>query len=221
MKPRVLALAVLVALWCIVPAEGSANPTAGIFTPLADIVANPSAFVGKLVSVQATFQGWRNAPGSPPVTRSDWVIQAPGGPSIYCTGQYPEDLRPEDPAALGRPVTVLGQVMLATNGQPYLQVSQVTPMHPTIERMVSVSQILFDPLGMQGRTVGLLGVLAKGYGPRGNRLYLLADPTGAITLERLPKLYPKGTILRLRGVVGTDSNGLPVVKNVEILSAQP
>ncbi len=221
MKPRVLVLLVFVAVWFFVPAIASANPDADIFTPLADIVAHPDAFAGHLVSVQATYQGWRNAPGSPPVTRSDWVIQAPGGPSIYCTGQYPDQLRPDDPAALGRQVTVLGQVMISAAGQPYLQVSQVTPMQPALERMVSVSQILFDPLGMQGRTIGLLGVLAKGYGPRGNRLYLLADPTGAITLERLPKLYPKGTILRLRGVVGTDSNGLPLVKDVEIVSAKP
>jgi len=195
--------------------------TSPAFTKIAEIVQTPGAFFDRYVSVKATYQGWNNAPGAPPVTRSDWVIQSPGGASIYCTGMYPENLRPDDRNASGRAITVLGKVKLTSDGRPYLMVSEVLPLQPAFERMVSVSQVLFDPLGMQGRVIGLLGVLAKGYGPRGNRIYLLADPTGAITLERLPKLYPKGTILRIRGTVSTDENGLPVVKNVEIVSAKP
>jgi len=49
----------------------------------------------------------------------------------------------------------------------------------------------------------------------------IADPTGAIMLDRLPKLYPKGTILQLKGVVNQDENGLPLLTNVEIISAKP
>lgn len=216
--PRCL-LAVVVAV-LLAPAAFAAADELAVFTPLAEIVGAPHRFADQFVSVRATFQGWHNAPGAPPVTRSDWVIQTPDGAAIYCTGMFPDTLRPEDPGARGRPLTVLGKVCLSDSGQPYLVVSEVEATQPTLERMVSVSQILFDPLGMQGRTVGLLGVLSKGYGHRGNRIYLLADPTGAITLERLPKLYPKGTILRLRGLVGTDENGLPIVKNVEIVSAK-
>ncbi|HQG28686.1 MAG TPA: hypothetical protein PLY73_09010, partial [Candidatus Ozemobacteraceae bacterium] len=61
----------------------------------------------------------------------------------------------------------------------------------------------------------------KGFDQKGRRFYLLADPTGAIMLDRLPKLYPKGTILQLKGVVNQDENGLPLLTNVEIISAKP
>ncbi|HNX77292.1 MAG TPA: hypothetical protein PKM56_16545, partial [Candidatus Rifleibacterium sp.] len=61
---------------------------------------------------------------------------------------------------------------------------------------------------------------AKGYGVKGDRMYLLADPTGAIKLGRMPKLFPKGTILHVRGVVRSDENGLPMIDSVEIVSAR-
>jgi hypothetical protein len=51
-------------------------------------------------------------------------------------------------------------------------------------------------------------------------MYLLADPTGVLKLGRLPKLYPKGTILHLRGYVSEDENKLPMLDGLEILSAR-
>ncbi|HNV72158.1 MAG TPA: hypothetical protein PKO06_20795 [Candidatus Ozemobacteraceae bacterium] len=191
-----------------------------IFTALSDIVAAPLKFDGRIVSVQATFQGWKNAPGKPPVTRSDWVAQDAAGTAVYCTGAFPEDMRPGDPTAQGRRISILGTVHLDDTGRPFIVVSTALP-EAQVETMVSVSQLLFDPVNSRGKLVGLLGVLSKGYGPRGQRMYLLADPTGAITLGRMPKLYPKGTILRLRGIVSADENGLPQITDVEILSAKP
>ncbi|MBI3038778.1 hypothetical protein HYY75_06995, partial [bacterium] len=113
-----------------------------------------------------------------------------------------------------------GKVSFAKDGTPYIEVSEAAILPKGMEPMVSVLQILLDPIGMSNRRVGLLGVLAKGYDSHGKRLYFLADPTGAITLGRLPKLYPKGTILRINGLVRQDENGLPELADIEIISAK-
>lgn len=189
-------------------------------TGLKKIFLNPQAFVDSYVSVKATFQGWRGAEGRPPVTRSDWVAKGDDGFAIYCTGPFPAGLDPFEAGSMGRMVNILGKVALDQSGKPYIVVSEALPLLEKPEMMVAVSQILFDPVGMRGKKVGLLGVLAKGFGHRGNRIYFLADPSGAITIERLPKLYPKGTILQVRGYVGFDENGLPELQNVEIISAK-
>ncbi|KAF1079745.1 MAG: hypothetical protein GQF41_3862 [Candidatus Rifleibacterium amylolyticum] len=190
-----------------------------LFTPIADIIASPDNYSGKFVSVYGHYSGWKNAPGSPPVSRSDWVLCDENNKAIYCTGTIPQDAETGAPETFWRPLSILATVKVA-NGMPYLEVKQLKAIKPGVEKMVSVAQILFSPIEMQGQYVGLLGVLAKGYGVKGDRLYLLADPTGAIKIGRMPKLYPKGTILHIRGNVRTDENGLPMIDNVEIISAK-
>jgi len=190
-----------------------------LITPIAEIIDNPEAYSGKFVSVNGHYSGWKNAPGSPPVSRSDWVLCDEGNRAIYCTGTIPQDPETGAPETFWRPLSILATVKIA-NGMPYLEVKQLKAIKSNIEKMVSVAQILFSPLEMQGQHVGLLGVLAKGYGVKGDRLYLLADPTGAIKIGRMPKLYPKGTILHIRGFVRSDENGLPMIDNVEIVSAK-
>ena len=207
-----LTVVVLIGFSTIAPAEE-------LVTPIADIIASPDAFVGKFVSVYGHYSGWKNAPGSPPVSRSDWVLCDENNQAIYCTGTIPQDSETGAPETFWRPLSILATVKVA-NGLPYLEVKQLRAIKPAVEKMVSVAQILFSPIEMQGQQVGLLGVLAKGYGVRGDRLYLLADPTGAIKIGRMPKLYPKGTILHIRGNVISDENGLPMIDNVEIISAK-
>lgn len=194
-----------------------------VFTAVKQIVDKPDAFKDSFVSLKATFQGWKSDQdiGAPPATRSDWIARGDDGACIYCTGRMPEELRPEDASARGRRITILGQVHLDDNGRAFIKVTEAIPLLDEPEQMMAVSQILFDPIGIRGHTVGLLGVLAKGFDQKGRRFYLLADPTGAIMLDRLPKLYPKGTILQLKGVVSQDENGLPLLTQVEIISAKP
>jgi hypothetical protein len=192
-----------------------------LFTDLKEILAQPQKFSDTFVSVKGTFQGWQNAPGRPPVTRSDWVIQSHDGTALYCTGPLPRHLAPGEPALRGKLITVLGKIALDASSRPYIVVTEALPIVEQPEFMVSVAQVLFDPIGMRNKTVSLLGVLAKGADHRGGRMYLLADPTGALTIQSLPKLYPKGTILQIRGTIGTDENGLPQLQNVEIISAKP
>ncbi len=190
-----------------------------LVTPISDLVKNPAAFEGKFVSVTGHYSGWQNAPGSPPVTRSDWVLCDDDRNAIYCTGLIPQDKETGTNPVFWKPMNVLAQVKIA-DGKAFLLVAEVKERNLDVEKMVSVSQILFSPVEMRGQYVGLMGVLAKGYGVKGDRMYLLADPTGAIKLGRLPKLFPKGTILHVRGTVRNDENGLPMIDNVEIVSSR-
>lgn len=203
---------------CLLAIAGTAT-TGELFTPINEILASPDVYVDKFVSVYGHYSGWKNAPGSPPVSRSDWVLCDDNNKAIYCTGAMPQNAETGAPETFWRPLTVLATVKMA-NGMPYLEIKQLKAITSNVEKMVSVAQILFSPVEMQGQHIGLLGVLAKGYGVKGDRLYLLADPTGAIKIGRLPKLYPKGTILHIRGTVKHDEDGLPMIDNVEIISAK-
>ncbi|MFZ5949973.1 MAG: hypothetical protein ACOYXC_04680 [Candidatus Rifleibacteriota bacterium] len=192
---------------------------AGLFTPLVDIVTRPESFEGKFVTVKGEYYGWSKAPGYPPITRSDWVIADEFDNSVYCTGKLPQTFAPASESSLGQPITVLA-IVRCKDFQPYLEVQEIKTINFQVEEMVSVAQILFDPIDSQNRNVSLMGVLAKGYGVKGERVYLIADPTGALKLGRLPKLYPRGTILHVRGIVASDENGLPMLDKVEIISAR-
>lgn len=209
-------LVVIICAVILLPAFVSANE---LFTPINELLSDPAGFDGKFVTVSGFYSGWKNAPGSPPVSRSDWVLCDSQKNAIYCTGKIPQNPETGTPEAYWQPMTVLARLRLA-EGQPYLEVAEVKAIKRNVEEMVSVAQILFSPIEMQGKYVSLTGVLAKGYGVKGERLYLLADPTGAVNLGRLPKLYPKGTILHIRGNVTTDINGLPMIDNVEIVSVK-
>jgi hypothetical protein len=192
---------------------------ADVFTPIADIVTQPEKYTDSYVSIKGLYYGWQKAPGYPPVTRSDWVIGDRNDNTIYCTGKIPETFDPRSSYSIGQPITLLAKVRIKDD-QPFLVVQEIKTINIKIEKMVSVSQIIINPLNMQGKYIGLLGVLAKGYGVKGDRMYLLADPTGAIKLGRLPKLYPTGTILHLRGIMQIDKNGLPILEDLEIVSAR-
>ncbi|MGM0599115.1 MAG: hypothetical protein ACQETH_04775 [Candidatus Rifleibacteriota bacterium] len=188
------------------------------FTSIKHILDEPEKYSDDFVTVKGNYFGWKKAPGYPPVTRSDWVLRDKEENSIYCTGKLPQFFDPMSGSSLGKPITILARVRVK-NKRPYLQVEEIKPLDLKIEQMVSVSQILFNPLNVEGKYVGLTGVLAKGYEHDGMRTYLLADPTGVIKLGRLPKLYPTGTILHLRGIIEFDKNGLPILDEIEIVEA--
>lgn len=209
----------LLAFMAMLLATFTASAAEGLATPINEIIKNPAAYEGKYVSITGHYSGWKNAPGSPPVTRSDWVLCDKDKNAIYCTGLMPQDQTTGTTPAFWKPLNVLAQVK-CVDGKAFLVVEEAKALTLDVEKMVSVSQILFAPIEMQGEYVGLMGVLAKGYGVKGDRMYLLADPTGAIKLGRMPKLFPKGTILHVRGVVRSDENGLPMIDNVEIVSAR-
>jgi hypothetical protein len=83
------------------------------------IRSNPSEFLGKKVVIRGVYMGWRGEE-SPPVTRSDWVIDDGTG-KIYVTGIIPN----LDPVKdIGKNITVVGYVRIV-DGKPYIEAISV------------------------------------------------------------------------------------------------
>jgi len=81
------------------------------------ILTDPTAHADQSMTISGEYRGWEGGYGSPPVTRSDWVIKdATGG--IYVTGQSPAGLDPV--ADRGKSVTVTGTIRVK-NGKPYIE----------------------------------------------------------------------------------------------------
>jgi len=83
---------------------------------IADIKANPEAYQDEEVMVSGEYQGWSSEYGSPPETRSDWVITDETG-WIYVTGKS-SGLDPVEDR--GMEIAVVGEVC-EDNGQTYLE----------------------------------------------------------------------------------------------------
>ena len=83
---------------------------------IADIKANPEAYQDEEVMVSGEYQGWSAEYGSPPETRSDWVITDETG-WIYVTGKS-SGLDPVEDR--GMEIAVVGEVC-EDNGQTYLE----------------------------------------------------------------------------------------------------
>lgn len=107
----ILALATIILVGCSsLPSE----------VGIADIKANPEAYQGERVTISGQYQGWSGGYGSPPVTRSDWVITDDTG-WIYVTGKS-AGLDPVND--IGKQVIVVGQV--EANTQVYLNAEIIT-----------------------------------------------------------------------------------------------
>ena len=91
-------------------------------TAIGSILDNPEKYQGQRVVVSGTYQGMKAEYGSPPVTRSDWVIKDDTG-WIYVTGIIPR-LNPY--RDIGRSITVYGIVKVTDSGQPYIQALYVS-----------------------------------------------------------------------------------------------
>ncbi len=84
---------------------------------IADITSNPTGYEGQTVTVSGEYRGWESGHGSPPVTRSDWVLQDETG-GIYITGKVSPGLDPVEDR--GKKITVYGIVRLK-DGQAYIE----------------------------------------------------------------------------------------------------
>ncbi len=63
---------------------------------ISSILSNPENYSGQPVEIIGYYRGWdllKEVQGTPPVTRSDWVIADTSG-AIYVTGIVPEKLDP-------------------------------------------------------------------------------------------------------------------------------
>jgi len=74
-----------------------------------------------VVTIEGKYQGWEGGYGSPPVTRSDWLVEDATG-WLYVTGK-PAGLDPLDD--VGRPIKVTGEVRTTEEGEPYLYAHEI------------------------------------------------------------------------------------------------
>lgn len=90
------------------------------------ILLSPQDYAGKEIEIIGFFRGWdllAETGGSPPVTRSDWVIKDKNG-AIYVTGLLPKGLDPSSKDAVWTIVHLRATVK--TDGKNvYLQAESV------------------------------------------------------------------------------------------------
>jgi hypothetical protein len=97
-------------------------PTPPAAASIGGIMADPELYQGHTVTVEGVYQGWQDGHGSPPLTRSDWLVEDDTG-WLYVTGKPPGDLDPTDD--IGHPLKVTGRVELTDDGEPYLVAEEV------------------------------------------------------------------------------------------------
>ena len=86
-----------------------------------DLKHDVSEYAGKTVTLSGEYRGWEPGFGSPPVTRSDWILKDETG-GIYITGKAPPGLDPVEDR--GTEVTVRG-VVKVKDGRAYLEAESV------------------------------------------------------------------------------------------------
>jgi len=111
-------LAVLLVSACQQPVPPPPSPTK---PSIQDIRATPTTYEGKVVTIEGRYQGWKGGFGTPPVTRSDWLIEDTTG-WLYVTGK-PAGLDPL--GDVGRPIKVTGLVRITKDGEPYLYAQEI------------------------------------------------------------------------------------------------
>lgn len=93
---------------------------------IGEIINSPGDFSGQRIEIVGYFRGWdllEEVNGSPPVTRSDWVIADQSG-AIYVTGKLPEGLDPASPEDI-LTVIRLQAMVLAKPNVAYLEAQSV------------------------------------------------------------------------------------------------
>jgi len=94
---------------------GEKNPDIG------NILAESATYEGQTVTLKGEYRGWEAGYGSPPVTRSDWVLKNSTG-AIYVTGKSPSGFDPVND--IGKQVSVTGTVKIK-DGKPYIEAAIV------------------------------------------------------------------------------------------------
>jgi hypothetical protein len=89
---------------------------------IGEIRAAPALYEGQTVTIEGLYQGWQGGYDSPPVTRSDWLVEDATG-WLYVTGEPAGGLDPLDD--IGHPIKVTGEVELTKEGEPYLVAEEV------------------------------------------------------------------------------------------------
>lgn len=126
MRSRLAALGLVVLAACESAPE-RANAGDEAMPAVGALATSPAPWVGRTVTVGGRFAGWQGAcKGSPPVARSDWMIEADGA-CLFVNGRLPPELSAAPPArGIGRDLAVTGVVARDRNGRAYLERAAVT-----------------------------------------------------------------------------------------------
>lgn len=87
-----------------------------------EVVNEPASWAGKKVKVTGNFSGWQGkCTGRPPVSRSDWMIESDTA-CVYVNGRLPPELSSIPPTrGMGKPIVVLGEIVIDEFGKPFIQ----------------------------------------------------------------------------------------------------
>lgn len=106
--------------------KGNAQPNA--LLAVDTVAKEPANWAGgKKVKVTGTFSGWKGkCTGSPPVSRSDWMIDG-NTACMYVNGRLPPELSSIPPArGIGKPIVVIGEIIIDSHGKAYIQSERVS-----------------------------------------------------------------------------------------------
>lgn len=93
---------------------------------IGSLLASPENYSGQQVEIIGYYRGWdllKEVQGTPPVTRSDWVIADTSG-AIYVTGTVPEKLDPSSQQDTKTVIRLVATVESNQNGV-YLKAQSV------------------------------------------------------------------------------------------------
>jgi len=92
-------------------------------TTIRKILDDPGSFEGREIVLEGIFQGWSGkCAGSPPVTRSDWVLEDRTG-CIYVTGTIPTGVSLTNPK--GERLILSCKIKINRDGKPFLKAFKV------------------------------------------------------------------------------------------------
>jgi hypothetical protein len=167
-------------------------PTPPSEATIGEIRTNPTLYRGQTVTVDGVYQGWQGGYGSPPVTRSDWLLEDDTG-WLYVTGKPAGDLDPLDD--IGRPIKVTGQVELTEESEPYLVAEEVEveATKATSRLLLQVNlrrQQLADPTPERLEQMQAMGMNTEDLDIQRVFIHLVKEPTA----EQLDELEALGII---------------------------
>jgi hypothetical protein len=113
---------VLLALLAILLITACPPTTLPSEATIGQVRAASALYEGQTVTIEGVYQGWQGGYGSPPVTRSDWLVEDATG-WLYVTRKPAGDLDPL--SDVGHPIKITGQVELTGEGEPYLVAEEV------------------------------------------------------------------------------------------------
>ena len=108
---------ILGTLLCLTFVEACAAQTSTAPINIAEITANATTYAGKAVVLSGEYRGWEAGHGSPPITRSDWILKDATG-AIYVTGKAPTGFDPQKD--IGQKLTVQG-IVRVKDGKAYIE----------------------------------------------------------------------------------------------------